>query len=68
MTTNLGIDNDLINAALKVGHHRTKKAAVTAALKEYIQRHRQLEIYSLFGKIEYDPSYNYKEERRRQIF
>jgi Arc/MetJ family transcription regulator len=66
MATNLAIDDDLIMAALIAGHHKTKKAAVTAALKEYIQRHRQLEILSLFGKIEYDPSYNYKEERGRK--
>ncbi len=66
MATNLAIDDELINMALEVGHHQTKKAAVTAALKEYIQRHQQLEIFSLFGKIEYDPSYDYKKERGRE--
>lgn len=66
MATNLAIDDQLINTAVKVGHHHTKKAAVTAALQEYIQHHRQLEIISLFGKIDYDPSYDYKKERRRK--
>jgi Arc/MetJ family transcription regulator len=64
MATNLAIDDELINTALAVGHHQTKKAAVTAALQEYIQRHQQLEILSMFGKIEYDPSYDYKKERK----
>ena len=65
MATNLAIDDRLINAAVKVGHHKTKKAAVSAALQEYIQHHEQLEIFSLFGKIEYDPNYDYKAERRK---
>jgi len=66
MPTNLAIDDSLIVEAVKIGHHRTKKAAVTSALKEYIQRRRQQEILSQFGAIDYDPSYNYKEQRQRQ--
>lgn len=66
MATNLAIDDRLINAAVKLGHHRSKKAAVTAALQEYIQHHKQQNILSLFGQIEYDPNYDYKKERRRK--
>lgn len=66
MATNLAIDDQLINSAVKLGHHPSKKAAVTAALKEYIQHHRQKQILSLFGQIEYDPDYDYKKERRRK--
>jgi len=36
MATNLALDDKLIMRALKEGHHKTKKEAVTAALKEYI--------------------------------
>jgi hypothetical protein len=64
MPTNLAIDDSLILEAQKLGHHRTKKAAVTAALDEYIQRRKQLEIISLFGTIDFDESYDYKRERR----
>jgi len=39
---------------------------VTAALKEYIQHHKQQQIVSLFGQIEYDPDYDYKKERGRK--
>jgi len=63
MATNLAIDDELIEEARKVGGQRTKKAVVTEALKEYIQRHKQLEILELFGTIEPDPGYNYKKQR-----
>jgi hypothetical protein len=66
MPTNLAIDDSLIREAVKIGHHKTKKDAVTIALSEYIQRHKQQEIVSLFGCVDYDPSYDYKEQRKRQ--
>jgi Arc/MetJ family transcription regulator len=64
MPTNLAIDDRLIEEAQKLGHHRTKKDAVTAALDEYIQRLKQQEILSLFGTVDFDESYDYKRERR----
>jgi hypothetical protein len=66
MATNLAIDDKLIEEARVVGKHRTKKAVVTEALQEYIQRRKQAEILKLFGKIEYDPDYDYKEQRKVQ--
>ncbi|MDA3788206.1 MAG: type II toxin-antitoxin system VapB family antitoxin [Desulfobacula sp.] len=64
MPTNLAIDDNLIEQALIIGHHRTKKAVVTEALNEYIQRRKQVEIIDLFGKIEYESDYKYKEQRK----
>jgi len=66
MPTNLAIDDRLIEEAQKLGHHRTKEDAVTAALDEYIQHRKQQSILSLFGTIEYDQAYDYKSERRRK--
>ena len=66
MPTNLAIDDRLIEEARKLGRHRTKKDAVTAALDEYIQRRKQQDILPLFGTIDYDRSYNYKKERARK--
>ena len=63
MATNLAIDDSLIEEAKSVGNHKTKKAAVTVALEEYIQRHKQAKIVNLFGHIEYDPNYDYKKQR-----
>lgn len=64
MATNLAIDDSLIKEALTVGRHKTKKAAVTAALEEYILYHKQLEIVDLFNTIDYG-NYNYKEQRSK---
>ncbi len=63
MATNLAIDDSLIVEAQKLGGHSTKKAAVSHALMEYIQRRRQLDIFELFGSIEYDENYDYKKQR-----
>ncbi len=65
MATNLQIDDQLITRAVKLGRHRTKKAAVTQALTEYIRHREQEKILSLFGTIDYDPRYDYKKQRAR---
>lgn len=63
MATNLALDDKLIAEAVRIGHHRTKKAAVSNALKEYVARRKQQKIFTLFGTIEYDPTYHYKTTR-----
>jgi len=65
MPTNLAIDDALLGEAQKVGGHRTKKDTVNEALREYIQRRRQAKVVELFGKIDFDSSYDYKKQRRR---
>jgi len=65
MATNLQIDDELITKAVKLGGHRTKKAAVTQALTEYVQRLEQEKIVSLFGIVEFDSQYDYKKQRSR---
>jgi hypothetical protein len=64
VATNLAIDDKLIDEARRIGNHRTKKEAVTAALKEYVDRRKQLEILKFFGTIDYDPTYDYKKMRQ----
>ena len=66
MATNLNIDQKLLVQAKRVGKHRTKKDAVNAALKEYVQRREQLGILKAFGTIDYDPDYDYKAQRRKR--
>jgi Arc/MetJ family transcription regulator len=65
MPTNLALDDKLIEEARAIGKHKTKKAAVTEALKEYIQKRKQMEITRVFEKIEYDNSYDYKQQRTK---
>lgn len=65
MATNLQIDDALITRAVKLGHHRTKKSAVTQALADYIHHLEQENILSLFGSVVYESGYNYKKQRVR---
>lgn len=65
MATNLQLDDNLITKAVKLGGHRTKKAAVTQALTEYIRNLEQEKILSLFGSVDFDPKYNYKRQRAK---
>jgi hypothetical protein len=66
MATNLAIDDKLLEEARIVGKHATKKAVVNEALAEYIQRRKQAEIIGLFHAVEYDPDYDYKDERKKR--
>ncbi len=66
MPTNLNIDDRLLTEALKVGGHRTKRQTVNEALQEYIQRRRRLELVKYFGKIDFDPAWDYEEARRKR--
>ena len=65
MTTNLALDPNLLNRALEISGERTKKAAVTKALEEFIARRSQNGLLALMGKLEWDTAYDYKSERSR---
>jgi hypothetical protein len=47
-----------------VGGFKTKKETVNAALKEFIERHKQTEIIELFGQLPCDNDYDYKTGRK----
>lgn len=66
MATNLAIDPELLDRALEVSGERTKKAAVTRALQEFIARREQRRVVELMGKLEWDDSFDYKAERTRR--
>ncbi|MFY9268748.1 MAG: type II toxin-antitoxin system VapB family antitoxin [Candidatus Manganitrophaceae bacterium] len=65
MATNLALDDQLIEEARRLGGQKSKKDAVTDALKEYVLRRKQQKILDLFGALEWDPSYDYKKSRAR---
>ena len=65
MATNLAIDSKLLEEALSISGFKTKKDTVNYALKEFISRRKQLEIISLFGKLDPDSDYDYKKARER---
>jgi len=66
MATNLSIDPDLLDRALAVSGERTKKAAVTKALQEFIARRQQKRLLDLMGQLEWDEEFDYKAERSRR--
>lgn len=66
MATNLSIDPSLLDEALRLSGEKTKRAAVTKALEEFIARRRQRDLLELFGKLEWDTTFSCKAERSRR--
>jgi len=66
MAIHLSIDPKLLELALEVSGEGTKTAAVTRALQEFIARRRQRHLLELMGKLEWDRSFDYKNERSRK--
>ena len=65
MATNLDLDPRLLNQVLELSGEPTKKAAVTLALREFVARREQKKVADLFGKLDWDASFDYKAERSR---
>ena len=65
MATNLYLDPDLIDRALELSGERTKKAAVTRALEEFIARREQKHLLELMGNLEWDNSFDHTAARSR---
>jgi Arc/MetJ family transcription regulator len=66
VATNLALDQDLLDRAFRISGEPTKKATVTRALQEFIARREQRRVAELFGKLDWDPAYDYKAERARK--
>ncbi len=66
MPTNLALDPELLDLALEVSGEKTKKAAVTKALREFIARRQQRRLVELFSSLDWDPDFDHKAERSRE--
>ena len=66
MATNLALDDRLLEEALKIGGKATKRETVTEALREYINRRKQVGVLDLFGSVDYDRKHDYKAQRRKR--
>ena len=62
MATNLALDSSLLDRAVAVSVESTKRAVVTLALKEFIARREQRRVSELFGKLQWDFTYDYNAE------
>lgn len=65
MPTNLAIDDDLLDEALKLGGRRSKRETVNEALAEYVQRRKRRGFAKLFGTVDFRPDWDYKRARKR---
>jgi hypothetical protein len=66
MVNHLVIDEALLQEALALDDQATAEALVETALREYIQRRKRLKVLDLFGTIDYDEEYDYKQQRHRE--
>ncbi|MBR8838829.1 MAG: type II toxin-antitoxin system VapB family antitoxin [Stigonema ocellatum SAG 48.90 = DSM 106950] len=62
---NIPIDEALIQEAKAFGNQQTERDVVEEALREYVQRRKRLKVLELFGTIDYDADYNYKQQRQQ---
>ena len=66
MRTNIEIDDKLMKAAMKASGKKTKRETVEEALKSYLHSKERPKMLDLFGKLDWDPGYDYKAERTRR--
>ncbi len=64
MATNIELNEPLLSMAMRLGGMKTKKEAVNQALAEYVQRREQLKILDFFDKVDLDPDFDYKKQRK----
>ncbi len=63
MRTNIVIDDQLMEEALKLSKTKTKKELIKKALEEFIQNRRRLNLKDIKGKIQFEEGYDYKKMR-----
>lgn len=66
MATNLSLDSKLVALVLELSGVKTRKAAVTCALEEFIARRRQKPLVELMGKLDWDTSLDDERDRSRK--
>jgi hypothetical protein len=65
VATSLNINEALLQEALALADQATAEVLVETALREYIQRRQRLKVLDLFGTIDYDQDYDYKQQRQQ---
>jgi Arc/MetJ family transcription regulator len=64
MATNLALDDRLIDEAVKLGNHKSKREAVNTAIEEYIKQKKRLKVLDLMGTVEFRPDWDHKAARK----
>ena len=63
MRTNVVIDDQLIDEALKISKMRTKREVIQKALEEFVKNRKKLDLKQLKGKIGFAEDYDHKKMR-----
>lgn len=63
MRTNIVLNDELIDEAMRLADLHTKRETVDMALREFIARHRQRQILDLVGEHLFDPDYDVRAVR-----
>jgi Arc/MetJ family transcription regulator len=61
--TNVVLDENLVDEALKLSNSKTKKQLIHEALKEFVDNRKRLNLLDLSGKIKFVEGYDYKRMR-----
>lgn len=64
MATNLALDPRLLDEVVLASGCRTKKEAVTMALREFVARRARASMVDSFGTLDWDEEYDYKQDRQ----
>jgi Arc/MetJ family transcription regulator len=54
MATHLALDAKLVAAVVRAGGHSDERAAVIAALEEYVRRHQRVDVLDRLGAVDFD--------------
>jgi hypothetical protein len=65
MGVNVSIDRELLEQAMKLSGESSESALLAKALEEYISRRSAKRILDLFGKLDWDQTYDHKRARSR---
>ncbi len=63
MPTSFTINPELLQEAIDLQTDTPIEVLVEKALRDYIDQYKRLKVIELFGTIDYDEDYDYKEQR-----
>ena len=63
MRTTLELDKDLFEEAIELASVKSKKKVVEMALKEFVEKRKQKNLFDIRGKVDFFDDYDYKKMR-----
>ena len=66
MRTNVVLDDELVNEAIRLSGIKTKKEVISCALQEFVATKKRENLLDLEGKIKFRDGYDYKVMRENK--